>query len=72
MTKRPARTQEFLERIAEGGARCERQTDNFLAVDAPNETVAGRIQAFLEESEKLGLLEYENGCPHPGMPTNGR
>ena len=44
------------------GCDSELDLERLVAVDIPPEIRYSEITAFLEEKEKLGVLEYEEGC----------
>jgi hypothetical protein len=51
----------ILHRLAELGALMETCTPRLLAIDAPDDETALRIQVFLAEEEERGSLIYETG-----------
>ena len=48
--------------LRELGCGSELDLDRLVAVDIPAEVDYARIRRFLDEKEKEGVLEYEEGC----------
>jgi hypothetical protein len=60
----------LLERIHGSGCEIEAANDKHVAIDIPPEVDVFRIYDLLDEAEKQGLWEFEEG--HCGHPVSGR